>query len=352
MIDLKNPTALAAADPGGMLRDVLGSAAQLRRARRSALDNAGALPTSTTRVVYLGMGGSGISGDALAALAAPVSPVPVEVVKGYALPAYASGPETLVIACSYSGSTEETLTAFDEATKRGCTRVAISSGGELSRLADEQGIPLLAIPTGIQPRAAFPSLLAATLTVGESAGVLPPMSEAFDAAIAALETSCEDGRPENQGGFPGELAKRFQGKHVHIWGMNDLASVVASRWRAQIQENAKAPASNADLPELDHNEIMGYDPGEKTLADTCLVVLRHDQEHPRVALRAEITLELVKPHLGDTITIRTHAPGSLATLCDLIVTGDLASVYLALLRNVDPSPVPRIATLKERLAKA
>lgn len=351
MIDLRDEAALRAADPEGMLADVLGSPSQLQLARADAVARREDLPGAADRIVYLGMGGSGIAGDALKALAAPTAAMPIEVVKDYALPAYASGPGTLVIACSYSGNTEETLEAFDEARKRGCSIVAITGGGELGGRAGDAGIPVLPAPLGIQPRAAFPSLLAATVTIGERVGALEPLDVAFADAFAALVETCADAQPSNDGGFAMELATRFLGKHVHIWGMSDLAGVVASRMRAQIQENAKAPASNANLPELDHNEIMGYEPGEATLNDTCLVVLRHDLEHPRVALRAEITLELIRQHVGDSIMIRTHAPGALATMLDLIVTGDLASVYLALLRGVDPSPVPNIQTLKRRLAQ-
>ena len=352
MIDLRDDAALRAADPSGMLSDVLGTPTQLQIARADALARKADLPTRASRIVYLGMGGSGIAGDALKALAAPSAPIPIEVVKDYALPAFATGRETLVIACSYSGNTEETLEGFDEARKRGCSIVAITGGGELARRAHDAGLTVLEAPAGIQPRAAFPSLLAATLTIGESVGALEPLDVAFADAFAALIDSCADAQPNNDGGFPNELAAKFHGRHVHIWGMSDLAGVVASRWRAQIQENAKAPASNANLPELDHNEIMGYDPGEATLKDSCLVVLRHDLEHPRVALRAEITLELVKPHVGDSIMIRTHARGALATMLDLIVTGDLASVYLAYRRGIDPSPVPNIQALKQRLADA
>jgi glucose/mannose-6-phosphate isomerase len=352
VIDLSDQAALKAADPQGMLADVLASADQLEAARAQSLQTRSSLPTQASRIVYLGMGGSGIAGDALKALAATSANVPVEVVKDYTLPAFASGSETLVIACSYSGNTEETLEGFEQARKRGCTIVSITGGGELAKISNDAGVPVLPAPGGIQPRAAFPSLLAATLTVAETAGVIDPLDSDFATAVDALRESCNDAQPSNNGGFPNELATRWHGKHVHIWGMNDLAGVVASRMRAQIQENAKAPASNANLPELDHNEIMGYDPGEKTLESTCLTVLRHDFEHPRVALRAEITLELIRERIADAVMIRTHAPGMLATMLDLIVTGDLASVYLALHRGVDPSPVPRIQMLKERLANA
>jgi glucose/mannose-6-phosphate isomerase len=352
MIDLSDPAAILAADPGGMLADVLASAEQLERARGASLAMKKDLPTSAERIVYLGMGGSGISGDALVALAANTSLAPITVVKDYTLPALARGPETLVIACSYSGNTEETLSAFEQARERGCTIVAITSGGRLAKLCADAGYPVIEVPTGIQPRAAFPSLLAATLTVAESVGAVGDLSDGFAKATAAMRETIADADPSNGGGFPRELAERMHGKHVHIWGMADLAGVVASRWKNQIQENAKAPASNASLPELDHNEIMAYDPGGPTIGQTLLVVIRHDGEHPRVALRVDITRELIAGRNGDEVMIRTHAPGDLATLMDLVLTGDLASVYLAFLRGVDPSPVPAIESLKRRLADA
>lgn len=352
MIDLADAGAVKAADPGGMLADVLDSAGQFERARASAVGMRKDLPTRAERIVYLGMGGSGIAGDALVALAADTSPAPIVVVKDYTLPAFAQGPETLVIACSYSGNTEETLSGFEQARRRGCQTVGITSGGELAKLCADHGFPIIEVPTGIQPRAAFPSLLAATLTIAETAGALKDISEEVAAAVAAMEQTAADGHPEGGGGLPGQLAERMHGKHVHIWGMADLAGVVASRWKNQIQENAKAPASNASLPELDHNEIMSYDPGEATLQQTLLVILRHDGEHPRVALRVEITRELIAGRNADEIMVRSHAPGDLATLMDLVLTGDLASVYLAFLRGIDPSPVPAIESLKRRLADA
>lgn len=335
-----------------MLAAVLASATQLRLARAAAMAARADLPTEASRVVYLGMGGSGIAGDALAALASTTSPAPIRVVKDYVLPAFASGPDTLVIACSYSGETEETRTAFAEARARGCRLVVITGGGSLAAEAAEAGAPVMTVPLGMQPRAAFPSLLAATLTVAEAAGLLPALDAAFEDAAIALDETVKDADPSNGGGFPMELARRAHGRHVHVWGMPDLSAVVADRWKNQIQENAQSPASVALLPELNHNEIMSYMPGERTLEDTLLVVLRHDGEHPRTALRAEISLELVRERVGDSIVIRTHAPGDLPTLLDLAVTGDLMSVYLAYLREVDPSPVEIIGSLKRRLAGA
>lgn len=352
MIDLADPAALAAADPGGMLADVLASADQLARAREAALEVSPSLPSDAQHLVYLGMGGSGIAGDALQALAASTSQVPVTVVKDYSLPAFARGPGSLVIACSYSGNTEETLSGFGAALERGCASVAITGGGILAKRAADQGAPIISIPTGIQPRAAFPSLLAATLTVAESAGVLPDLSEAFTAALDAIRGAVAASGPAQGGGFALEVARRMHNRHVHLWGMPDLAGVAANRWKNQIQENAKTPASSAVLPELDHNEIMSYYPGEATLDRSLLVILRHDFEHPRISLRAEITRELIAGRIGDEIMIRTHQPGELASLMDLVITGDLASVYLAFLRGVDPSPVSAIESLKQRLADA
>lgn len=351
MIDLDDPAAIAAADPSGALAVAERAAGQwalgIERAR--SLDD---LPSrhGITNVVFCGMGGSGIAGDVLATMAAMYSPVPVVVVKGYRVPA-CTGPNSLVVCASYSGNTEETLSCFEQALERKGRVVALTTGGILGKLADEHGVPRIAPQEGIQPRAALASLSVPALVVMERLGLLPDLTPDLVETESVLAAQAKAlGRETPAAENPAkDLARRLDGMLPVIWGQDGALSAAAVRWRCQLNENAKVPAFSSVLPELDHNELVGYAPGVPALAQVALVVLRKPSEHARVTKRIEITLESVRPRVGLVAEAWATGESRLAQLMSASLFGDFTSIYLAFLRGVDPTPVAVIEDLKLRL---
>jgi glucose/mannose-6-phosphate isomerase len=303
------------------------------------------------QVVVLGMGGSGMAGDVMVAVAGPFLPVPVVVVKSYDLPDFV-GPGTLVFALSFSGDTEETVEAAGEAAASGANVVVVTSGGELGRLAGEWGAPLVAVPGDIpQPRAAIGALAIPPLVVLEEIGLFPGASRWVEQAVDQLA------RRRDTLVAPGNLAERVArtiGRTLPLMhGAEALGAAAALRWKNQINENAKAPAFFAVYPELCHNEIAGWGQnGDVTRQVITLVNLRHDAEHPQVVRRFALVADLLREVVADIVEVRAEGEGDLAQLLDLFLIGDFVSLHLATAVGIDPGPVPVLGELKERLRQA
>lgn len=303
-------------------------------------------------VALCAMGGSAVAGDLAAAAYRDRAAVPMATVRGYRLPAWCRGPRSLVVCASYSGDTEETVSVYGEATRRGCRVVAVSSGGELEERAALDGVPVVPVePRGPMPRAALGSLAGAVLGVLEAAGVVGPVaSEVEEAAstLAALAERLAPGVPVAQN--PAKAVARWVGDRVPvIWGSEGVAEVAAWRWKTAFNENAKVPAFASALPELDHHEVQGWSAGRGE--GFGVIVLRHEGEEPHVGPRVGATVAAVT---GSGVDVReVSAPGStpLAAGLALMLVGDCAAAYHALARGVDPTPIPAITGLKERLGR-
>jgi glucose/mannose-6-phosphate isomerase len=346
-VDLDDPAALAAADPGGMLAQVASAGGQARAAlaaaERAAL--AGSMPGA---VVVAGMGGSGIAGDVLGALAFYRSPVPVVSVKGDRLPGFV-GPSTLVIAVSYSGSTDETVAAVEEGLAAGARLVAVCSGGRLAELAEQRGTPMVTVEAGRMPRAALWSLAVPVCLAASAVHVVEPLFEQVLAAADALDAEADRLGPDvpTAENPAKRAALRLLGKLPVIWGTGQLGAVAATRLRTQCNENAKISAISAGMPEANHNDIMGLEGGLGPAKE--LVLLRDPVgEHHRDARRVTAAcdaLEVASPLL------REAGDGPpLVRLARLMAFVDYASVYLGLARGVDPTPIDAIFRLKASLA--
>jgi glucose/mannose-6-phosphate isomerase len=345
---LDDPEALSAADPGGMLRLIGTLGAQLRQGFDAGIDAGGALEGAPSALVVCGMGGSGIAGDLVRAVVDDRLEVPMVVRKGYRLPAFC-GPGTLVVALSYSGNTEETLATYGEATARGCAVVAVASGGDLLSRAAADGVASVRLPADIpMPRSALGHLAGALLGVVAAAAPLDLGPEVAD-AVATLDAS-----PARWGPAAPEaaneakaLAAWLRHRVPVIWGSEGIAEAAAQRWKTQCNENAKAPAFWGILPEVDHNEVEGWSRGEG--GPFGLVVLRHRGEHPRTEVRVRATLDAVAAAGLEAIQAEAATDSLTCALFSLVMLGDYVSTYLALLRGVDPTPVPVLSSLKERL---
>ncbi|HTT87651.1 MAG TPA: SIS domain-containing protein [Acidimicrobiales bacterium] len=299
-------------------------------------------------VVVLGMGGSGIAGDLMVAVAGPFVPVPIVVVKSYDLPDFV-GPGSLVFALSFSGDTEETVEAAGEAAAAGAAVVVVTSGGELARLAGEWGAPVVPVPRDIpQPRAALGAMAIPPLVVLEEVGLFPGASQWVELAVEQLV------RRRDALVAPASAAEKLArtiGRTVPlVHGAQALGAAAALRWKTQVNENAKAPAFAAVYPELCHNEIAGWGQhGDVTRQVITLVNLRHDAEHPQVARRFALVAEILREVVADVVEVRAEGEGDLAQLLDLMLVGDFVSLHLAAREGLDPGPVPVLDELKRRL---
>jgi len=324
---------------------------QWRDARQRALaaDYNGIRNNGHTGLVVAGMGGSAIGGDMLRAMALPEATVPVTVVRSYDLPAWISA-STTVIVSSYSGNTEETLSAMDEALARKAQVICITTGGSLATRAHKRGLPVITLPAGLQPRAALGYSLAAVLTVAEHLGILTIEQETWEEVTRITREQAQAfENPEDPHNQAMKIALALQDKFPVIYSSENL-EVVNVRWRNQIHENAKTFAVGNLLPEMNHNEIMGWDRQGRELRYLGVVVLRDSDDHERVQRRIDVTASLLKNSAGYWTELSSLGKSRLARFLSLIYISDWVSLYLAILHKTDPSPVGLISQLKQALA--
>ncbi|HET9077524.1 MAG TPA: SIS domain-containing protein [Acidimicrobiales bacterium] len=301
-------------------------------------------------VVVVGMGGSGITGDVIAAVAEPLLPVPVVVCKSYECPAFV-GPETLVFAVSASGNTEETVQAATDAEAAGGRVVVVTGGGQLSELAHSWGAPLFPVPDIPQPRAALGAMAIPPLVVLDHLGLYRGGRTWITAAVEQLKRRRDEIEAAGDGSEAARVARRIGRTMPLIQGGGAVGAAAAQRWKTQINENAKTAAWWSAQPELCHNEVCGWGQnGDVTRQIVTAVTLRHEGEHPQVGRRFELVGEIMREVLSDVVEVQAAGDGDLAQLLDLILIGDYTSLWLAVETGVDPGPVPVLGELKAALA--
>ena len=300
-------------------------------------------------IVIAGMGGSGIGGDLVKAVLANHCPIPIAVHRNYILPAFVT-PQTLFIAVSFSGNTEETLMSVESAYKSGAEILAITSGGKLAEFAARRRIPCLTIPARGQPRTAIGYLFLPILAILARLGFARHLDFVDDTkeAIHLLSRLVSGFQPDVEDSLPKQLARQMHGKLAIIYAPQELGAV-AIRWTGQINENAKSLAYHNLLPEMNHNEIEGWKyPSD--LTQHCYVVMLRDQSaHRQTQRRMDITAELIERQTAGIAQVHSQGESLLARLFSLIVVGDWTSFYLAIMYAQDPTPVVRIQELKQRL---
>lgn len=306
------------------------------------------LPSSVTHSEFLfaGMGGSGIAGNYVAAVSED-TPTRVATHKDYGpLPDWVDRVRPAVVAVSYSGNTEETLSVAEDAASRGLDVTAITTGGRLGAMAAEHRWPVITVPGGIQPRAALGYLAGAALrlTAGESA-----RGDLLDAADHADRATERDSRAW---ALAGDIAASLAGRATIIYGGGAISGTAAQRWKTQINENAKTPAWWSLLPELDHNEIVSWESlPEMTRANLGIVALTDRSDAPRVAARVQFTRELTESAVPWSAEVRAKGFAPLTRLISLTAIGDLVSWMMAVNADVDPVPVGTIEKLKKLLVE-
>jgi len=294
-------------------------------------------------VAVLASGSAALAGRAIAMVASPRSSVPVVGVRGYGLPAFV-GPGWLVLALSHSGETDETLATAAASLDAGSHLVVVTTGGRLGALAADAGVPVVDLPTAPQPRVALGAMVAVPLVVLERAGVL----EGVDAAVAAAATHLRRRRDEvvDERGPAAAVARRIGGTVPLVYGTDGPAALAAERWKTQVNENAKAPAFWASLPDALHAEAAGWGVGGDVTRQLLTVVsLRHGGEAPALARRAARLGELLLEVAADVLEVRAGGDDDLARFFDLVLFGDLVSLRLAAAHGVDPGPVPVVDDL-------
>ncbi len=301
-------------------------------------------------VVICGMGGSAIGGDLVRTLVEPSAPVPVLVNRGYSLPGWV-GEGTLVVVSSYSGGTEETLSAFDDARQRGARTLSITAGGTLAEHAEADDLDVVQIPGGLQPRAALGYSLGVLLRLADAMG-LGEISEAtFQSALADARRRAERYDADAEGNPARDLSATFEGALPVVYTGTGLLEAVGMRWRTQLHENPKHPAVGNVVPELDHNEIMGFESGPpEVLRRMQIVVLRDHDDHPQIQKRFDATRGLVESSVGGWHEVETDGESRLSRMLSLVQLGDWVSFWLAIRKGVDPTPVETIQQLKKTLA--
>ena len=344
---LDDPEAIAAGDPGRMLSLITDTARQLLQGHE--IGRAARWHGHASGVVVCGMGGSGVAGDVLRSAFADRVMYPIAVSKGYGLPGFCDR-NTVVIAVSYSGDTEETLEAYGEAIGRGCRTLAISSGGRLADLATRSGEAHARVPADVAvPRAALGYLVGAVLGSLDGVGLIEAEAEVTGTAELLEDLAARLGPAQPMRANEAKaVASWLEGRTPVIWGTEGLAEAAALRWKTQLNENAKVPAFHSVLSELDHNEVEGWSRGAGE--GHAVVVLRHEGEHPRIADRVAATVEAVSDSGLEVREVWAEGDSPLSRLLSLIMVGDLASTYLAILRGVDPTLVPVLTGLKARLS--
>jgi glucose/mannose-6-phosphate isomerase len=345
------PDSLGFLDAVGRLPEQLTDAQ--RRARETLAGASLPAVSEIANIAVLGMGGSGIAGDALAAVAGATLPVPVVVLKQLRTPGFV-GPGTLAFAVSYSGDTSETLEMATGALDAGAHVVSVSRGGALAALVQARGGVHVDCPDGYLPRAALGALVTPLFVALERIGLLPDTEKWLAQAgrqLAARRGKC---RPEVTGrGNPAREVARKIGTTIPIlYGGGALGAAAAFRWKCDVNENAKAPAFWNAYPELDHNEVSGWGQhGDVTRQVFTLIELRHGFEHEQLEQRFALTRALIEETLVQVLEVRAEGEGRLAQLLDLMYVGDWASCYLALDHDVDPGPIDAIAQLKDALGE-
>ncbi len=348
---LDDPNAWKRIDVDGSYERIHGLPEQCLEAWRDSKDLA--LPagySEVDKIAVVGMGGSAIAGDFLQAICFDEGSMPVSVLRGYDLPKWVDA-RTLVIACSHSGNTEEVLSAFEQAMATPARKLVITTGGELREVAAEHGIPVYAYSYPNVPRDAFGHAYMRLLAAARALGAIAIDDGRITRAVAAMgdvRRTIESTVPEALNAAK-QTAHSLDGLLPFIVG-GGFMGPVARRWRTQLNENADVFAVWDELPELDHNLVVGMTHPAEMLASTRAVFLDHESLHPRIRLRYGLTIEIFERHGISCERLDFSQPDRLAGQLCAVFFGDLVSYYLAMLKGTRPVEIDNINWLKEKLA--
>ncbi len=299
-----------------------------------------------SNIIVSGLGGSAIGGDLIADFTNGELKLPYFVNRNYGLPAFADE-NTLVIASSYSGNTEETLSAVEEAVKRGAQIVAVTTGGKLKTFAEKNSIPTFMMQGGFQPRFALYSSFFALLKVFQGLGLIPAQSEFVSRIIDLLKEKGSEYSAE--GNYALTNAENLTGFIPVIYGVSGFTATLAVRLKGEFNENSKLHAFCNFLPEMNHNEIIGWETFDAAQINAKAIFFEDEIYHPQIKKRIELSKGLIKKSGAETVVISSRENDFKVRLFDMVYLGDWISYYLALIRKKDPTQIENIIFLKENL---
>ncbi|MFA4991787.1 MAG: bifunctional phosphoglucose/phosphomannose isomerase [Candidatus Omnitrophota bacterium] len=320
----------------------IGAAADLKRPDRDIHN-----------IVFAGLGGSAIGADIVKVYLQGELKLPVFVCRNYTLPDFVSK-NTLLFCASYSGNTEETLSTFQDGLKRGAHIITLGSGGKLKELSAKNGFRHVTIPPGFPPRTAVGYMSIAVLAALSKLGLIKDKAEEVgDLYLTLSDLRDREIGPDVASGKNAakKIAAKLLGSYCIIYGTSDSTEAISMRWRGQLAENSKALASSHVLPEMNHNEIVGWEFPPKLLKGFKVIILRDKNDHKRTQARIEISKSIMKKSGAQIIELKRDKGGSLARIFSLLYIGDFVSFYLAILNGIDPTPVKRVDYLKAELTK-
>lgn len=338
-------------DNSGMLSFCVEAPKHYAEAAKMAKEVSISYPKPQT-IIISGMGGSAIGGELLKDWARDKIAVPIEVCRDYSLPAYANK-NTLVFVVSYSGETEESLSTFLDTIKRKCMIVCISSGGVLHEFAEKLNVPCLRVPSGMAPRATLPYLFVPLPILLNKIGLVSDVTSEISETIKILRHVSDSNLPEKllSNNFSKKLASNICGKVPVVYGFG-IYRAVAQRFKTQFNENSKVPAKWEFFSELNHNEIVGWEAAKELAKYFSVIFIRDNDELEAMRQRIEATKELICEESVEVFEVQSVGKSRLAKMSSVICTGDFTSVYLAILRGVDPTPVKTITLLKEKMKQS
>lgn len=301
-------------------------------------------------IVFAGMGGSAISGDLVIACTEDNLELPMVVSRDYDLPAFVSD-TTLVYILSYSGNTEESLSAYEKARERNASMVCVTSGGKIDALARRDNVPVFKIPGGQPPRTALAYLMLPILISLSRLGLIEEMTVDLDEAYELLLRLSRAYHPEKRNNLALEVASKLAHKIPIIYSATQTMKTVSMRWKCQFNENAKIHSFFNVFPEMNHNEIVGYDQLPEIFQNFQVIYLQDIDDNCRIENRMDVTEEILKRQYMSVLRFHTEGRSKLARLFSLIYLGDMVSYYLAIQNGVDPTPIENINILKQELEK-
>ena len=332
-------------DPANQFKVLTDSYQQVEYAWNNEFDVSSINTAKIKNIILTGLGGSAIGGELLQNYLRTELKYPYTVNRNYELPLYANE-ETLVIASSYSGNTEETISALNQAIEKKCQIVCVSTGGKIEEIAKKNSIPFGKLLSGYQPRFALWINFFTLLKTLHSLKLIPSQTENVQQAIELLKRKgIEHSKPTNAAI---EIAEKILGYVPLVYAVSDYTSAVGTRWKGQFNENSKQHAFFSYLPELDHNEILGWE-GYKPAMNFKLINILDNGYHPQVKKRYELTSEMVRKAGAEIIDIKSDEADAKLRLVDLIYLGDWATYYYAVMRGFDPTSIDSINYLKAHL---
>ncbi|MCK9426770.1 MAG: bifunctional phosphoglucose/phosphomannose isomerase [Ignavibacteriaceae bacterium] len=335
-------------DPENQFEVLKNSYQQIEFAKNNNYELSGIDTSKIKNIIVSGLGGSAISGDLILNFLQSEIALPMQVNRNYTLPNYA-GESTLLLASSYSGNTEETISVLNEALKRRCQIICLTTGGTIKEIAGREKLPTVILQEGFQPRYSLGLSFFSLLKVLQTLRLVTTSQEIIDKTIHLWKKRGEEYSTENNYAF--QVAEKLVGFLPVIYSTDGLTSAVGNRFKCQINENSKMHAFHNVFPELNHNEIIGWETYDERIAKLKAIFIEEITTHPQIKKRFAITYELLMQAGVEIISLSSTEASFQERLLDLIYLSDWISYYLAIQRGKDPSEIDYIHLLKKQLAK-